>query len=226
MKQLLFFVVLLLVLGITGFLYRYTMESPQANTNTELAACTLEAKVCPDGSSVGRIAPSCEFAMCPLPNVEITEVGISFVIPAGYRADENAYGAEPTLLAAFITTPLGDTDGVPNSLVIRRFVLEEGETVNEVMLRETTFDPAGITAESMQDFTPVIINGRTFQKVTVERFEGYVRTYYYLPRTTDVLRFEAIDAGVDWTNPDLVIDTLPAQQAMMGLLSSLQVAEN
>lgn len=28
-------------------------------------ACTDEAKVCPDGSTVGRVAPSCEFAACP-----------------------------------------------------------------------------------------------------------------------------------------------------------------
>ncbi len=28
-------------------------------------ACTQEAKVCPDGTSVSRIAPSCEFASCP-----------------------------------------------------------------------------------------------------------------------------------------------------------------
>ena len=29
------------------------------------AACTLEAKLCPDGSSVGRIPPDCDFAPCP-----------------------------------------------------------------------------------------------------------------------------------------------------------------
>lgn len=28
-------------------------------------ACTMEAKVCPDGTSVGRVAPSCDFAPCP-----------------------------------------------------------------------------------------------------------------------------------------------------------------
>ncbi len=28
-------------------------------------ACTLEAKICPDGSSVGRTGPNCEFAQCP-----------------------------------------------------------------------------------------------------------------------------------------------------------------
>lgn len=28
-------------------------------------ACTLEAKICPDGSGVGRAGPNCEFAACP-----------------------------------------------------------------------------------------------------------------------------------------------------------------
>jgi hypothetical protein len=28
-------------------------------------ACTLEAKICPDGSAVGRTGPNCEFAPCP-----------------------------------------------------------------------------------------------------------------------------------------------------------------
>ncbi len=28
-------------------------------------ACTMEAKLCPDGSSVGRVGPNCEFAPCP-----------------------------------------------------------------------------------------------------------------------------------------------------------------
>lgn len=28
-------------------------------------ACTEEAKICPDGSAVGRVAPNCDFATCP-----------------------------------------------------------------------------------------------------------------------------------------------------------------
>lgn len=28
-------------------------------------ACTMEAKMCPDGSYVGRVPPNCEFAPCP-----------------------------------------------------------------------------------------------------------------------------------------------------------------
>jgi hypothetical protein len=34
------------------------------NQNTKIA-CTLEAKICPDGSSVGRTGPKCEFSPCP-----------------------------------------------------------------------------------------------------------------------------------------------------------------
>jgi len=31
----------------------------------EAVACTMDAKICPDGSAVGRVAPNCEFAPCP-----------------------------------------------------------------------------------------------------------------------------------------------------------------
>jgi hypothetical protein len=37
-------------------------ECPKADTP---AACTMDAKVCPDGSAVGRVPPDCEFAPCP-----------------------------------------------------------------------------------------------------------------------------------------------------------------
>lgn len=32
---------------------------------TDQIACTTEAKICPDGSAVGRSGPKCEFAPCP-----------------------------------------------------------------------------------------------------------------------------------------------------------------
>jgi len=33
----------------------------------EPTVCTLDAKICPDGTAVGRVAPDCEFAPCPEP---------------------------------------------------------------------------------------------------------------------------------------------------------------
>lgn len=31
----------------------------------DFASCTMEAKICPDGTSVGRVPPQCDFAPCP-----------------------------------------------------------------------------------------------------------------------------------------------------------------
>ncbi len=36
-----------------------------ANDDVRVVACTEEAKICPDGSAVGRSGPNCEFAPCP-----------------------------------------------------------------------------------------------------------------------------------------------------------------
>jgi len=35
------------------------------NEDTDQVVCTMEAKLCPDGSYVGRSGPKCEFAACP-----------------------------------------------------------------------------------------------------------------------------------------------------------------
>lgn len=39
--------------------------SGENNNIAQPRACTMEAKICPDGSAVGRIGPNCEFAACP-----------------------------------------------------------------------------------------------------------------------------------------------------------------
>lgn len=38
---------------------------PTPPTTNEPVACTMDAKMCPDGSYVGRVAPNCAFASCP-----------------------------------------------------------------------------------------------------------------------------------------------------------------
>lgn len=38
---------------------------PPTAPSASMQACTLEAKICPDGSSVGRNGPNCEFTACP-----------------------------------------------------------------------------------------------------------------------------------------------------------------
>lgn len=57
----------ILLLGvIIGIFASITLPYVSKNFNFPTQrGCTLEAKLCPDGSTVGRIGPNCEFASCP-----------------------------------------------------------------------------------------------------------------------------------------------------------------
>ncbi len=46
----------------SNFIEEMIDESPPGRDG---AACTMDAKICPDGTSVGRIPPNCDFAPCP-----------------------------------------------------------------------------------------------------------------------------------------------------------------
>jgi hypothetical protein len=92
-------IVLAIVLAVVSFwIYRnypYGATKPQ-----EQIACTMEAKLCSDGSSVGRSGPRCEFSPCPTPKEATASarawnggtyqgVGYSVNVPAGYQIEEN-----------------------------------------------------------------------------------------------------------------------------------------
>jgi hypothetical protein len=44
----------------------YVLGAKLLTPTPKQRACTQEAKICPDGSSVGRTGPNCEFAACPV----------------------------------------------------------------------------------------------------------------------------------------------------------------
>lgn len=222
MKQLLAGIVILLVIGIAGFLYRNTLEHPLApggGATSTPVACTMEAKLCPDGTSVGRSGPNCEFAACPPPNVELSGARVAFAVPAGYAENKSALGSDQTLLAAYEKIVTGATD----ALVVRDYAIPSGKTATSTILANTMFESSGMLATSMSQFKTKLISGKAFYCVTLERFEGQVHTACYLPRVADVLRFEVLEKGVDWTNPSLDIDALPEHQAFYGMLATIQL---
>jgi hypothetical protein len=55
--------IIFLLMGLFFALNSYIYNEKQADNGAE--ACTLEAKICPDGSAVGRTLPGCEFEACP-----------------------------------------------------------------------------------------------------------------------------------------------------------------
>ncbi len=57
-------VVAILALALTGLGLFIYLQKP-AFIPPKQVACTQEAKICPDGTSVGRSGPNCEFPACP-----------------------------------------------------------------------------------------------------------------------------------------------------------------
>lgn len=61
--------VLLVLVGIFGGYFvlnqKKQIQAPVPSPTPGEVACTQEAKICPDGSSVGRTGPNCEFSLCP-----------------------------------------------------------------------------------------------------------------------------------------------------------------
>jgi len=63
MKKLILILVVAIA-AIAGYFY----YSQKEKDNPEQVFCTMEAKLCPDGSYVGRTGPKCEFTACPPPS--------------------------------------------------------------------------------------------------------------------------------------------------------------
>lgn len=61
-QTILFFLAGTVVLAGVAIGNLYFSKSPESSRGT---ACTAEAKICPDGTAVGRTGPNCKFAACP-----------------------------------------------------------------------------------------------------------------------------------------------------------------
>jgi len=213
MKSLFLGIAFIILIGVGGLLYRNAVEHP-----FRPITCPLDALVCPDGTSVGRTGSSCIFAACPPPNISLSDVSISFALPAGFTpiplpdsASVAAYGL-PATESSF-------NDGI---IIIRRFPITASSTALAT-IQETAINGASGLLVGVTSFTSTLLGSHRFTVVSIERFEGVIDTAYYLARATDVLRFDAIDMNVmNWTDPNLDTTTLPTRRALVELLTTLQ----
>ena|SRR3989338_7345120 len=98
----------ILILGVVaggGYLLGKQNNKPQDQPSQQ--ACTEEAKLCPDGSSVGRTGLNCEFAECPAPSSSdetgnwkvytIPRISFSMKYPPNWTVSEKKYGSPSEL---------------------------------------------------------------------------------------------------------------------------------
>ncbi len=74
---------------------------------TDQMACTLEAKVCEDGTSVGRSGPNCEFDACPAVVATPTDVPVSTATSSATPSSTTSPSGVPT------TKPTSSPSGTP-----------------------------------------------------------------------------------------------------------------
>lgn len=80
-KKLLALLIIIVLASIMYFISGYSQN------NTKV--CTFEAKICPDGSSVGRSGPNCEFTPCPTVILKKMCGGFAGTLcPEGYVCDK------------------------------------------------------------------------------------------------------------------------------------------
>lgn len=60
-----FFLIFVGISAVIAFIIGGFYLGSNPDVDTDQVACTQDAKICPDGSAVGRQGPKCEFAPCP-----------------------------------------------------------------------------------------------------------------------------------------------------------------
>lgn len=120
-------------------------------------ACSLEAKVCPDGSAVGRTGPNCEFATCPATSTtQIVKISdpLNFNDLRRYISQEFKWNYddvnisivsrdETHIRASF--TLLGMVGGKSNGIILL-------EKVNDQWLMVYDGNKSGYTCESIEAY--------------------------------------------------------------------------
>ena len=132
---------LLTIIGIAFIVKGVTMYLETLDIDDEGIACTMDAKMCYDGSAVGRSGPDCTFDPCP-DNMELfmdTVIGISFGYPDHYVVaqdvpSEEGYLHSVTLTEKGVDASPVDSEGPP-TIAIDVYVRDSSNRTIEDWIR-------------------------------------------------------------------------------------------
>lgn len=70
-------IIIAIVAGVSGYFVYQKSQTPKILPPEDQVVCTQDVKLCPDGSSVGRSGPKCEFTPCPSPKESTSSGDVS-----------------------------------------------------------------------------------------------------------------------------------------------------
>lgn len=129
----------------------------------EPVACTMDAKICPDGSGVGRVPPSCAFAACPGETVLETRINQSAsgdgvkIVPLAVVEDSRCPADAVCVQQGTVRlrTLLGDAE---TTFELNQSVRHSGKTITLVAVRPYPYASQSAIAQSDYRFTFSITN--------------------------------------------------------------------
>lgn len=157
---------LLLIASVGYILWQQSRPQPQV-------ACDTVAKLCPDGSSVGRSGPNCDFAPCPVDTATTTPP----TTPVGWLTTSTPSGISYNYPKDLATTYIHTADWPPKVQVVPQ-AFTCTETGSEIL-------PTGKT-------TKVTIGTTTYcvtQKAEGAAGSTYTQYTYALARGTQTVNF-------------------------------------
>jgi hypothetical protein len=182
--------------------------------------CTMDAKICPDGSSVGRTGPNCEFTACPgegngangttQPTTQVpanwetynaTEFGFSFAYPP--TAEVTIQESFPPTIVVFQKGPAqtGETelyDGLSVSFTPQQKATPTDTllTTLETYLSQQTTDGA---IQVTQPLRPITVNGTSGYTYTLRGLGEYTSVAIELPQPGWYLTITSFSSDVRGT---------------------------
>lgn len=136
-------VLILIAFGAT-FLPKQPVVSPSP-TPTGAVACTMDARMCPDGSYVGRQGPNCEFALCPVTAATTTvPTTVSFRAKLGQKVGDAGVSITPLTVLEDSRCPVdvqciqAGTVRLDTEITIQGVTTKEVLTLNNRLMRGTT----------------------------------------------------------------------------------------
>lgn len=168
MKEILIGIALIVLLGFGSLLYNNARNV--GNDGEEVPfACTADAKICPNGTGVGRSGPECTFDPCPSDRV-------SYDAPVGYMDSLPLLSSMVLGRVGFYTK---EPTTISNSITV--YVFEKGEkTFEDIVLENVVYSPSDIRPESLDEFEQVTVGDREVYQLINERFEATVEITYAL----------------------------------------------
>ena len=211
MKELLLGIALIILLGIGSFLYKNAVQKgPVSNAPV---ACTLDARICPDGSAVGRTGPACEFEAC-------STDAVHFSAPVGFTDTLPLLSSTKIGRIGFYTK---DPSTISNIISISAFKLQEGEIAEDILFREVVLSPSDMRPESIDRFEALSMNGRTVYRILNERFEATVEITYGIPLDGYVVLVSLRDISVEKWMEDFTLDEMEDLKTVEDVVNSISL---